>query len=252
MDYYGPLAETYDTYRPRPPASLVGLLCALARRNRPELVVDLGSGTGLSTEIWADRAERVVGVEPDTRMSALAEGRASPNVGYVNARADSTGLADSCAEIVTACCSMHWMTPGPFAEIARILRPGGVFATCDVVDRSIHPKIDAELDAVDERSGALGFMRNRVAGRGDRIGESGFFSFVSELTMTGEEVGDADRVVGLVLSQGRVAKGLESGEWTERGLGLHKLRRVAKRVLDGRTVPFVFTYFVCVAIRSGS
>ena len=35
---------------------------------RPALVVDLGSGTGLSTAIWGGRAERVIGIEPNADM----------------------------------------------------------------------------------------------------------------------------------------------------------------------------------------
>jgi SAM-dependent methyltransferase len=249
-DYYGPLAETYAAYRPRPPTSFVELLCSVARDDRPRLVVDLGSGTGLSTTIWADHAEQVVGIEPDARMRALAEADALLNVRYVDAVAESTGLPDSSADIVTACCSLHWMTPRPFAEIARILRPGGVFATSDVVGRSIHPKVDPALDAFEEHYGALEHLREQLAGRGDRIRASGFFRHVSEVTLTSKEEGDADRVVGLLLSQGRVARRIASGEWTERGLGLNKLRRKAKRALGDRTVPFIFTYFVCMAIRS--
>jgi predicted RNA methylase len=36
-------------------------------------VVDLGSGTGLSTGIWAAHAERVVGIEPLDEMRQVAE-----------------------------------------------------------------------------------------------------------------------------------------------------------------------------------
>ena len=40
---------------------------------RPRLVVDLGSGTGLSTRVWADRADEVVGVEASPEMREQAE-----------------------------------------------------------------------------------------------------------------------------------------------------------------------------------
>src|SRR5215208_3354063 len=66
-------AERYDRYRPRPPLAVLDLLPPLAGVDRPRLVVDLGSGTGLSTRFWAERAEEVVGVEPNARMRAFAE-----------------------------------------------------------------------------------------------------------------------------------------------------------------------------------
>ena len=65
-------ADVYDRFRPRPPAALVDALCLLAGVERPSLVVDLGSGTGTSTRYWADRAARVVGVEPSPDMRAQA------------------------------------------------------------------------------------------------------------------------------------------------------------------------------------
>src|SRR5262245_52915579 len=56
-------AEQYQAVRPRPPEALVDLLTQYARCARPQLVADLGCGTGLSTQLWIDRAERVVGIE---------------------------------------------------------------------------------------------------------------------------------------------------------------------------------------------
>lgn len=251
MGYYGPLAQAYDVYRPRPPVSLVGLLCCLARLDTPERVVDLGSGTGLSTEIWAARAVEAIGVEPDERMRALAIKRAPRNVRYVDGVGPATGLDSSCADIVTACCALHWMEPEPtLAEVARILRPSGAFATCDVVGRSIDPRIDPALSEIERRIEAFGPLESDIAGRAERIRSSGDFRFVCELMLTSEERGDADRVVGLVLAHGQVSRHLESGEWTEKGLGLHKLRRRAKHVLGDRTVPFVFRYHTCLAVRS--
>src|SRR5437773_12025773 len=61
-------AQVYDAYRPVPPDDLLAILALVARTDRPQLVVDLGSGTGLSTRVWAERADEVVGVEPNPRM----------------------------------------------------------------------------------------------------------------------------------------------------------------------------------------
>ena len=125
-------AEDYDAVRPGTPEVLVDLLCQYARVERPRLVVDLGCGTGLSTEPWAARAERVVGVEPLPEMLAVARGRLPPNVELVEAFAHETGLPDGSADVVVCVQSFHWMDPVPtLREVARILRPGGVFAAVD-------------------------------------------------------------------------------------------------------------------------
>jgi SAM-dependent methyltransferase len=64
-------ASSYDRVRPTPPPALLDLLTQLIDMPRPALVVDLGSGTGLSTAIWGERAERVIGIEPNADMREL-------------------------------------------------------------------------------------------------------------------------------------------------------------------------------------
>src|SRR5690348_8356511 len=68
-------ADCYDAYRPAPPSVLAEILTRLAQVERPRLVVDLGSGTGLSTTYWAERANAVVGIEPSPDMRRQAEAR---------------------------------------------------------------------------------------------------------------------------------------------------------------------------------
>jgi predicted O-methyltransferase YrrM len=48
-------AGSYDRVRPSPPLALLDLLTQLIHQSHPALVVDLGSGTGLSTAIWGER-----------------------------------------------------------------------------------------------------------------------------------------------------------------------------------------------------
>src|SRR5262245_42615590 len=70
-------ADLYDSYRPSAPSRLGPILAAYAGAARP-VVVDLGSGTGLSTRWAAAWAGRVVGVEPNSDMRAVAVARDTP------------------------------------------------------------------------------------------------------------------------------------------------------------------------------
>ena len=96
------------------------------------MVVDLGSGTGLSSR-WAVKwAASVIGIEPNDEMRAVAESRPIAGVEYRPGRAEETGLRDASADVVLAVQAMHWMEPEPtLAEVGRILRPGGVLAVVD-------------------------------------------------------------------------------------------------------------------------
>jgi SAM-dependent methyltransferase len=124
-------ADLYDSHRPSAPARLGPLLARYAGAARP-VVVDLGSGTGLSTRWAAGWAARVVGVEPNPDMRSVAVARATAGVEYVDGVSHATGLPDGFADVVLAVQAMHWMEPAAtHAEVARILRPGGVFAVID-------------------------------------------------------------------------------------------------------------------------
>ena len=118
-------------------------------------MVDLGSGTGLSTRAWADRADEVVGVEASPEMRDQAEAAtAAENVRFVQAYAQETGLPDGVADIVTCSQSFHWMEPEPtLAEAARILRPGGVFAAYDYDwPPVVHWEVEAAFEELVGRS----------------------------------------------------------------------------------------------------
>jgi SAM-dependent methyltransferase len=249
-------AEGYNRNRPRPPEALLYWLASYARAEQPALVVDLGCGTGLSTRAWSGRAERVVGIEPNAAM--LASAAPAPGVEFREAFAQDTGLEDGCADIVTCSQSLHWMEPEPtFAEAARILRPGGVFAGYDydwppVVD----PEVDAAFDAYQQRRRELREARDLKRGADiwpktghlERMQGSGYFSYCRELLFHSVEEGNADRLVGFVYSLGQPAIDMDDEE-SEGILRVSELEEVARRVLGDRTVPFLFGYRSRLGVR---
>ncbi|MBC8077103.1 MAG: class I SAM-dependent methyltransferase, partial [Chloroflexales bacterium] len=159
-------AGQYNAVRPRPPLVLLDILAQLAGTSRPALVVDLGSGTGLSTAVWSGRADEVVGVEPGADMRRQAEERAPAGVRYVAGYSHAIGLADGSADIVTASQALHWMEPAPtFAAIGRVLRPGGVFAAYDVDwPPTCGWQAESAYSAFMERARALEAERDTAAG----------------------------------------------------------------------------------------
>lgn len=124
-------ADLYDGVRPRPPDDLAAILVSYCGRSDPD-VVDIGSGTGLSTRWAATWARSVIGVEPSSDMRSTADERSLPNVTYVRGYGHETNLKSQCADVVMAVQALHWMEPKEtLAEVARVLRPGGVFSAID-------------------------------------------------------------------------------------------------------------------------
>lgn len=244
-------AETYDRYRPRPPAILSELLLLLAGVEKPGLLVDLGSGTGLSTRYWAPHADTVVGVEPNPEMRAVAQAATSAeNVSYRAASADDTGLDDGCADIVTCSQSLQWMEPAPaFAEIARILRPRGLFAAYEYRwSVTTSPAANAAFEAAFERKRQLleeigPDTSARWPVTRERFVDSGVFAAVDETVLHSVEDVDAERLVGFLLSEGSTSTLLSAGV-SEEQIGIDRLREAAAAGLGGAPSPWFVGYRV--------
>jgi SAM-dependent methyltransferase len=242
-------ADLYDQYRAGPPEALAGLLARYAGITRPELVVDLGSGTGLSTRYWADKAARVVGIEPTPDMRRQAEAVTEAlNISYQEGYSNDTGLPAGSADLVVCMQSLHWMEPaGTFREAARILRPGGVFAACDY---EWPPSVGfADAEAAFERSSALGRQFEKELGFASslhhwdktqhlaRMQQSGCFAYTRELALAHNDSGDDERFVGILLSQGYVQQSLRHGV-SEDALDIPALRKAATVTLGSARRPW--------------
>jgi SAM-dependent methyltransferase len=228
-------AAGYDRFRPRPPSVLRELLPTLAGGARPKLVVDLGSGTGLSTRPWADLAEEVVGIEPNAPMRRFAELATDvENVRYLETSAYATGLPDASADIVTAAQSLQWMRPQDlFPEIGRILRAGGVFCAYNYsVLQTPLWEVATAFDFVQERKRELrlrlGLDDAPSAPPGlEWLTDSGVFRYARELLLHGVEQGDGERLIGFALSEGSMRTLLDAGA-SEVDVGLDRLRAAAE------------------------
>lgn len=253
-------ADVYDAYRPQPPVQLADILNQLAQTTLPKLVVDLGCGTGLSTRFWASRAVRVIGVDPTEPMLNQARERAAdtPNVSYQVGYSHATGLPAGEADFVTCSQSLHWMDPQPtFAEAARILRPGGVFAAYDNDWPPTTASWEADLAYV-EMVARTNALERELKLSGDlkqwaktehlsRIRASGQFRFATEVLLNQRDLGNAERLVGLALSMGNVQTLLKHGV-PEADFGLDKLRAVAGRTLGAEPKPWYWSYRVRIGV----
>lgn len=252
-------ADVYDSYRPSPPREVLDVLAVVAGAERPSLVVDLGCGTGLATRAWAERAEEVVGVEPNPRMIERARtATEQPNVRYVEAYAADTELQAGQADLVTCWQSFHWMEPQPvLAEAARLLRDGGAFAACDYdVPPFVEPELDETFAALMR---ARREARQRLAlpaggsswpkdGHLGQIGESGRFRYVRELVAHGWRETDAERMIGLAESIGGPRE-IFGKQAPKVGETFERLRETAMRVLGDRTWPLLLNYRLRIGIK---
>ena len=159
-----------------PAGANLGLGCgnplALASIAPGETVLDLGSGAGFDTFLAARRvgeAGRVIGVDLTPEMIAQARANAG-NGGYTNVEfrlgdIETLPVEDASVDLVISNCVLNLVPDKAkaFAEIARVLKPGGRIAISDIV-------LDGPLpEALKGDSGAYCSCISGALGRADYL-----------------------------------------------------------------------------------
>ncbi|MEQ7005509.1 methyltransferase domain-containing protein [Actinopolymorpha sp. B17G11] len=128
---FGTKAQAYAENRPSYPVEAVRwALDPVTDSGSPDLrglaVLDLAAGTGKLTEVLVAQGAEVLAVEPDPAM--LAElSRRLPRVQTLSGRAERIPVPDQSVDAVVAGQAFHWFDMDQaMAEIARVLKPGGV------------------------------------------------------------------------------------------------------------------------------
>ena len=120
--------ENYIRWRPGYPDDLFRILAADAGLNQPAQVADIGSGTGISAELFLRQGHTVHAVEPNREMRQAAESLLAryPQFRSVEGTAENTTLPGGSVDFIVAAQAFHWFdVEKTRTEFSRILRPGG-------------------------------------------------------------------------------------------------------------------------------
>jgi len=213
-DRFSGFADVYESVRPQMPRYAIETVKRYLGKN-PDVVVDLGCGTGLSTLVWVGTSDRIIGVDPSLDMISIAREKAKniQSVEFMQGFADSTNLADACTDAVICSQSFHWMEPqSTLREVNRILKPNGIFLTLDcdwppVCNLEAEVEYNKLFDLVEEKEATDPSIRSTFRKWAkekhlSNIKNSGYFAYAREIVFANRELCTAGRFIGLARSQG--------------------------------------------------
>ena len=170
---FGREAEAYERSRPSYPPEAVAWLCRHLAMGPGTTVADLAAGTGKLTRLLVPTGARLVAIEPLEGMHRVLR-RVVPGVPVVAGTAESLPLRASSLDAVCVAQAFHWFdAEAAFAELARVLRPGGRAGfVWNARDRSVDwvDRAWAIMDRVERRAPWRDHENWRESAFGDRPG----------------------------------------------------------------------------------
>lgn len=124
-DHFSTASDRYAAYRPTYPDALFAWLASQCETR--DAAWDCATGNGQAAAGLAAHFRRVVAT--DASAEQIAHARPDPRIDYRVAPAEQSGLDDASVDLVTVAQAAHWFDlPRFYAEVRRVLTPGGVVA----------------------------------------------------------------------------------------------------------------------------
>ncbi|MEM6451069.1 MAG: methyltransferase domain-containing protein [Cyanobacteria bacterium P01_D01_bin.105] len=125
--------ENYVRYRPSYPTQVLSILEQETGLEVDSAIADIGSGTGISAELFLKNGNTVFGIEPNQPMRQAAEQQLArythshkATFHSINGTAEATTLPNHCVDYIVCAQAFHWFNQAQAKqEFTRILRANG-------------------------------------------------------------------------------------------------------------------------------
>jgi len=141
-NHFSEIAEGYARYRPTYPEDLFVFLASQCPARAT--VWDCGAGSGQATSGIARRFARILA--SDVSLDQISRAPLVCRTDYVVCSAEQPSIASKSIDLVTVAQALHWFRHEEFyAEVRRVLKPGGKLAVWCYSLLSIDDRIDPVL-----------------------------------------------------------------------------------------------------------
>lgn len=125
------VAELYETYRPSYPAELIGDVVTLSGIQADGEILEVGSGTGKATRLFARRGFSILCLEPGQNLIDVAKAQLSdfPQVRFERSRFEEWEANQRKFDLLISAQAFHWVPQEVrFVKAANVLKSQGHLA----------------------------------------------------------------------------------------------------------------------------
>jgi SAM-dependent methyltransferase len=125
------VSDLYDQYRPTYPTELIENILALTSIPARGQILEIGSGTGIATQLFAERGFRMHCIEPGQNLAQVAAQKLQdfPDVSFEHVRFEDWQEHAGRFDLVISAQAFHWVNGAVgYPKIARALKSNGHLA----------------------------------------------------------------------------------------------------------------------------
>jgi len=146
-------AKIYRKFRPKAPNVVVEKsIQYLKKRTRLQncadkfqLMVDVGCGSGQTTEPFASYFEKIIGIDASASQIACAP-KKFPHIEYLVGKGESIPVDDESVDLITCGAAVHWLDfPVFLGECHRVLKPNGCLLLYNYDYVKLYPQFKTSL-----------------------------------------------------------------------------------------------------------
>ena len=145
------VADLYDTYRPSYPAELIEDIILLSGIQPEGRILEIGSGTGKATLLFAQRGYTILCLEPGQNLIEVARKnlKSYPNASFERTRFEEWKADQGKFELVISAQAYHWVPEEVrYEKTANVLKQDGHLAAFWNTDQGLEGDLRQELDQV--------------------------------------------------------------------------------------------------------